>query len=116
MMLNCGTCTGNEVCGGGGANKCGAAQCVPKTCASLSLTCGDAPNGCGGTLHCGTCAPPKTCGGGGFPNNCGCSPTTCDQLGANCGTPSDGCGGLLDCGKCNGAMKVCTATFVCQKM
>ena len=39
--------------------------CTPKTCAQLARSCGDADDGCGGTLHCGACAPGQTCVGGG---------------------------------------------------
>jgi hypothetical protein len=114
-MLSCGTCSGTDACGAGGANKCGPGACVPKTCAGLGFTCGDAPDGCGGTLHCGVCPDGRTCGGGGVPNKCGCTPTTCDALGAQCGTPPDGCGGVLpDCGTCKGK-KVCMADFKCVK-
>ena len=53
---------------------CGSqATCVPTTCAAGGMTCGSAPDGCGGTLQCGTCAAPQTCGGGGVANVCGTS-------------------------------------------
>jgi hypothetical protein len=65
-------CTLPETCGGGGSSgQCG---CTATTCAAQGFDCGDAPDGCGGTLHCGENCPEEdqTCGGGGTPNVCGC--------------------------------------------
>jgi hypothetical protein len=45
--------------------------CVPTTCAAQGATCGDLPDGCGGTLKCGGCSGGDTCGGGGQKNRCG---------------------------------------------
>ncbi len=103
-ILNCGTCTGNDSCGGSGtANVCGAPKCTPKTCASQMFNCGMATDGCGNTLTCGTSCPTgETCGAK-SPNQCGtggCTPTTCAANGWNCGMQGDGCGNLLDCGTC----------------
>jgi hypothetical protein len=82
MTANCGTCTSPTFCGGGGPGLCGGnnamapdgaiiSQCVPLTCASLGYNCGQASDGCGGTIGpCGTCTPPLFCGGGGG-NVCG---------------------------------------------
>lgn len=81
--------------------------CVPETCASVGATCGEAPDGCGGSLMCGTCESGTTCGGGGTPNLCGsssCQPRTCSDLVLNCGTTNDGCGGALECGTCAAGM------------
>lgn len=77
-------------------------MCTPRTCASQNIGCGQASDGCGGTLNCGTCVAPATCGGGGVPSQCGvpCTARTCAQLGANCGQQGDGCGGTLNCGTC----------------
>jgi len=119
-LVACGTCSGDDYCGGGGFSRCGngdggapgdAGACVPKTCAELGLTCGSNANGCGGVLDCGTCTAPAICGGGGF-SVCGgpahaeggtlatCAPATCSSLGVGCGTAGDGCGGTLSCGTC----------------
>jgi hypothetical protein len=118
-LVDCGSCSGNEYCGGGGFSRCGtgdagardAGSCTPKTCAALGLTCGRNADGCGGVIDCGSCGPPAICGGGGF-SKCGgpvsgeggaaaaCVPATCATLGYSCGTAGDGCGGLLDCGAC----------------
>jgi len=47
------------------------AGCVPITC-SGGPSCGQTPDGCGGTINCGcTNLPGQTCGGGGVPNQCG---------------------------------------------
>jgi hypothetical protein len=89
-----------QMCGVGGANKCGTGVCMPKTCASLNFNCGTAGDGCGNTLDCGTCTTPQTCGGAGSPNRCGCKPKTCDAAGAKCGTVADGCGGMDTCQAC----------------
>jgi hypothetical protein len=37
------------------ANPSQCPSCVPTTCAAQKITCGSAPDGCGGTLDCGTC-------------------------------------------------------------
>ncbi|HEY7954032.1 MAG TPA: hypothetical protein VII38_02030, partial [Polyangia bacterium] len=71
-LLDCGTCTPPQTCGGGGVpGKCGAPNCTPTTCAKANANCGIIGDGCGGTLNCGTCTPPQTCGGGGVPFQCG---------------------------------------------
>lgn len=114
LIESCGTCQGQETCGGGGTpSVCGGtAGCVPRTCADLGVECGPAGDGCGGVLDCKTCPSPQICGGGG-PSKCGgglvggdggvflpdggvCVPrTTCDA--GECGPVADGCGGLLNC-------------------
>lgn len=83
-------------------------SCQPVTCAALGANCGNAPDGCGGTLTCGTCSPGEDCGGGG-PNRCGvcscalphassacndtgCAIVACDPGWGNCnGSALDGC-------------------------
>ncbi|MBI2387990.1 MAG: hypothetical protein HYV09_00105 [Deltaproteobacteria bacterium] len=81
-VIDCGTCTAPEVCGGGGvANKCGGAPvCTPKKCSDYGYSCGLAGDGCGGTIDCGTCTAPQTCGGGGIPSVCGGGAATCVNL------------------------------------
>jgi hypothetical protein len=107
--LDCGTCTGCQVCGGGGTpGVCGGTCCVPETCTGLGIECGPAGDGCGGTLSCGTCPGGESCGGGGKSGICGqvdagpCTPLTCASQGFNCGPAGDGCGGSLSCGTCTG--------------
>ncbi|MFN7130614.1 MAG: hypothetical protein ACK4N5_00930 [Myxococcales bacterium] len=103
-----GKACGPDGCGGqcgacGRGTFCDGAQCVtctPKTCAQLGKTCGQHPDGCGGTVECGGCPSPETCGGGGTPGVCGCTKVSCLSLGKNCGALSDGCGGTLNCGTC----------------
>jgi hypothetical protein len=122
-LLDCGSCTAPDYCGGGGFGQCGqgspdgGSPCTPRTCSSLNYSCGPAGDGCGGSLSCGACTSPQFCGGGGF-NMCGgdrpvlpdggigpvvpCTPKTCADLGFNCGPAGDGCGGSLFCGICSG--------------
>lgn len=113
-LINCGTCTLPETCGGGGTpSVCGGSQgCVPKTCAELGADCGPMADQCGGLINCGSCALPEICGGAGVPGECGnlgsnlndagmCVPTTCAIAGATCGTIGDGCMGTLNCGGCS---------------
>jgi hypothetical protein len=70
-VIQCGTCTPPDTCGGGGTpSQCGTG-CVPETCAKLGVHCGPAGDGCGGIIQCGTCTPPDSCGGGGTPGVCG---------------------------------------------
>ncbi len=72
-----------------------ACNCVPKTCASLSLQCGSADDGCHGTLSCGGCGADQACSNGA----CVCVPsvTSCD---GRCGRVANGCGGYLTCPSC----------------
>jgi len=104
IIADCGaTCTGVDVCGGGGVpNVCGhGTQCVPH--ADCTGRCGPVSDGCTGTVDCGGCTAPEVCGGGGEPGECGapvCVPKTCAQLNAKCGSIADGCGTMLQCGSC----------------
>jgi hypothetical protein len=79
-MLDCGSCTAPESCGGGGfPGVCGQPPCVPQTCAQLGANCGFAGDGCGGVLSCGVCVGGQTCGGAGQPGVCG-TPNNCTNL------------------------------------
>ncbi len=117
LTASCGTCTGGNICGGGGVSSvCGGAPpaCTKKTCADFPVgTCGQMADGCGGlTVSCGMCTAPQTCGGGGVASQCGGAPacvkkTCADYPMGTCGQVSDGCGGLTaDCG-------MCTAPAIC---
>jgi hypothetical protein len=128
--VDCGTCSGGDMCGVGGYSKCGnpltavdgGAVCVPKTCADYGANaCGQQSDLCGGlTANCGTCATPEFCGGGG-PGVCGgdinttpdggprCVPATCASLGYDCGMAGDGCGGTV--GPCGTG--TCTSPQFC---
>jgi hypothetical protein len=89
--IDCGECSGTQVCGGGGIPNicaCQPAECVP------GFSCGTIPDGCGGTVDCGECFGGFACTVEGF---CSCSPPDCTGL---CGIVADGCGGLADCGGC----------------
>jgi hypothetical protein len=106
-VIQCGSCKGDDICGGGGVpSVCatGQAACVPKTCADQGFNCGVASDGCGKTLDCGaTCANNEVCGANGVPNVCGagtCTPKTCADIGLSCGPAGDGCGNPLNCGDC----------------
>jgi hypothetical protein len=99
-LLQCGTCTGSETCGGGGKpNQCGtgssagdgASPCVPTTCTVAKASCGPVGDGCGNVLQCGTCTAPEVCGGAGIPYVCG------DGMGA------DGAACLAPLGSCASA-------------
>jgi len=123
-MLDCGTCTAPETCGGGGTfSVCGGlGPCTPKTCAGLGANCGPEGDGCGNLLQCGTCSSPDICGGGGQPSACGtngaphpdggldggpCVPKTCASQNVSCGPAGDGCGNVLMCGACTTAGETC---------
>jgi hypothetical protein len=105
--INCGTCSGSEVCGLKVAGQCDAFSCTPRTCASQGLECGMAGDGCGNALNCGSCPSGQACGAGG-PGQCGtsCTPRTCADQGLSCGPAGDGCGNALNCGTCTGG-KTC---------
>src|SRR6185436_12271013 len=66
-LLDCGTCTNNDTCGGGGlASVCGGGnQCtpVPQATACAGLNCGFMPDGCGGLHTCGVGSGPCPNGG-----------------------------------------------------
>jgi hypothetical protein len=82
--------------------------CIPLTLAQAcgSMTCGTAPDGCGGTIACGTCTAGEPCTVpsclGGTAGLCACVPLTAAQAcGSNtCGTAFDGCGCTVSCGTC----------------
>jgi len=67
--LDCGECSGTEVCGRETPNVC--APCTPTPCEAQGKDCDTIPDGCGRTLSCGQCDDGETCGGGGTPNVCG---------------------------------------------
>lgn len=60
--------------------------CTPITCSDLEISCGTAPNNCGGTLRCGTC------GTGATPS---CNSGTCARCDATCAAEC-GCFNLAD--------------------
>jgi hypothetical protein len=107
----CGVCPNGQVCGGGGANKCGGPTCTAKTCTQLGAECGQVNDGCGKVLTCPDCTGGKTCGGGGQPNKCGapsCTQLNCAQQNIQCGPAGDGCGGTIaSCGPCVAGVTTC---------
>jgi len=118
VQVSCGTCSGPQTCGGGGAsNVCGCtAEPNVTFCARVGALCGTVTtaDNCGTprTVTCNstTCLSPDTCGGGSSPNVCGCTgeteATLCAQLGSGvCGTLQalDGCNVVrtIHCGGCS---------------
>ncbi len=73
VILQCGMCTGNQTCGGGGmSGVCGMGpMCTPLTCMEVGAQCGIIGDGCGNTVDCGTCPQGQVCGGNGSANQCG---------------------------------------------
>jgi hypothetical protein len=72
-LIQCGSCSGGQACGGGGAGKCGTettTMCTPQTCAGQKIQCGPAGDGCGNELQCGNCATGQICGFS-TPGQCG---------------------------------------------
>jgi hypothetical protein len=123
-MIDCGTCSANETCGGGGKfSVCGGSgPCKPKSCSDLKATCGPQGDGCGNVIQCGSCKSPDICGGGGEPSQCGsngaphpdggldggpCVPETCMSQHTTCGPVGDGCGNVLQCGACSNPGDTC---------
>jgi hypothetical protein len=126
-QVNCGNCANGAVCLGNSCN-CGA---VANPCGTR--VCGDAPDGCGGTVKCGpsaglcsvgvcdatagTCACPpsaEVCVGktgpgtvSGCDYTCGggvCVPDNAAACaGAECGTARNNCGDTVSCGLLAGA-------------
>jgi len=63
-LLSCGSCTGDDTCGGGGqAHVCGGGECTPRDCTASDPLCEALDDGCGGggtiycTNACGGCEP-----------------------------------------------------------
>ena len=133
--LHCGGCSADEVCGGGGPNRCGEGQCMPTFSADdcdAQRRCDKVPDGCGGVVDCGPCrGAHDTCvtspGSGGVCQ--ACVPRACgSSSGVVCGKLDDGCGEVIECGgcavgqSCEGGQCVCPScedlgyacgTFVC---
>jgi hypothetical protein len=97
---------------------CTAPPCTPKNsmqaCPATGghKSCGQQPDGCGGTINCGGCAADEGCGLAG-PSLCGplptCQPASCTD---KCGTMADGCGGTITCSLANGG-RACTGAEFC---
>jgi hypothetical protein len=72
--LECGSCSGDDTCGGGGTYfQCGhgGPACTPRSCTNAGAECGVVSDGCGGvTEDCGTCPGNDVCGGDGVANKC----------------------------------------------
>ena len=102
QTLDCGVCSGNKTCGGGGlANVCGVGTCSPSSCAAQGKDCGLVPDGCSWLLNCGSCAAPASCGGAGKDNVCGCTADPAKACaGKDCGEVVDACSSTVSCGTC----------------
>lgn len=92
-------CTAPNTCGGGGvAFTCG---CTPDTCLTLELSCGNAPNGCGGALDCDT----QATDGNETDVDCGGPTTKCARRCGDseaCSVPSDCASGVCTGNACVG--------------
>ncbi len=117
--VDCGTCSGAEVCGATSPNVCGEPPCVgesnPAFCARLGKDCGSVTSvdncGTARTTACGTCNGSEICGAS-TANVCGeppCVPETdellCQRLGKDCGAlpADDNCDvrRTAECGTCS---------------
>ena len=100
-VIDCGTCTSPDFCGGGGRSKCGTTptslqdggpqadagtSCTPKTCEILNANCGWVSDSCGGVVFCGTTAD-------GGPITLAESADAAVDAGANACPPPTICGG-----------------------
>jgi hypothetical protein len=106
------TCAAGESCQ---SNTCKPGACTPlaktQACATSegAKRCGDAVDGCGGTIDCGGCAQGESCGGGGAPGICGSYRLTEERLRSLyadndfklCGKFDDLLGGTLDLSESN---------------
>ena len=108
-VVQCGNCTGTDVCGGTDPNRCGpttnhlpdGGACVASTCGELGASCGFATDlKCGSVVDCGQDVCPGHCTNGSCTSDvCVVDPaTTCTGLGYVCGQAIDNCGNVLDCG------------------
>ena len=117
----------------GSVGICGQGGCIPKSCSSLGLECGQAGDGCGGSISCGLCqgtdpcvsgkcvsscipdCGAKQCGDDGCGDSCGeCPPGyACDQLG-DCVICVPSCAGK-ECGDngCSGSCGSCPEGLAC---
>jgi hypothetical protein len=114
----CAPQTGKKPVAGSGS-VCAPSICVPGTCASLGLECGEASDGCGGTLDCGGCGAGSACGVE-TPNICTCiSPEPpCETgppevVGSSCGPRTNNCGDIYPpCSTCIDT-QICAADGRC---
>ena len=119
-VVQCGSCTGTDVCGGTDPNRCGPAKdnlpdagaCVSSTCSELGASCGFVTDPkCASVIDCGQDVCPDHCTAGVCTvQACTVDPaTTCEGLGYVCGHTADSCGHLLDCGTvtCTNAGDTC---------
>jgi hypothetical protein len=110
-IIECGSCSGDQVCGLVELNVCTspADACVHHTQAQACAgkECGLESDGCGGTIDCGSCPDGQGCGVeeafqcgvivGGSATDCAARIESCASVGARCGLIGNGCGGTIDC-------------------
>ena len=110
-MINCGTCTAPQTCGGGGTANVATVRLHAERRCPAGDDCGTIADGCGGMSTAAPAPRPQTCGGGepATPTQCGCTPSTTCPAGDNCGPVADGCGGTLDCGDLHRARRPAAA-------
>lgn len=118
---DCGTCTGQQSCGGGGTpNVCACAdQTDIEFCAANAKTCDPftSVDACGDmrTVNCGTCEGVETCAPD---NTCTCDTVAaCAALNANCGMVdvTGMCAGttMITCGSCDAQAMCDMGTNLC---
>ncbi len=92
----------------GSIGECPEEGCAPASCGGLSLGCGNAEDGCGGTVYCGACPELHACIDGICVKACvpDCTDKECgdDGCGGSCGgcPPSWSCKEDFKCGFCKG--------------
>ena len=88
-------CAAGQVCVAGECSVSGSTDaCAPATCASLGLSCGEADDGCGGTLDCGACG--QDAGSANDADAAPCSDVECNGVCVDLSNDSNNCGGCGD--------------------
>lgn len=92
--------------------------CERKTCLERGLHCGDADDGCGGTLECGDCPDGLSCGGGGEEGRCGADGCNAETDAELCASGARDCGALTKQDSCGVTRTIdscgtCTAPATC---
>jgi hypothetical protein len=117
-LIDCGTCTAPETCGGAGTSGVCGLNAANRACLAANLKCGFAKDACGNSFECGNCdqgtqkcsatlgvceqCPPRFTCAANYPGQCGAA-------------LSDGCNGTIDCsGTCAPGNECNTTTFVCE--
>ncbi|HLK35152.1 MAG TPA: hypothetical protein VKU41_00280 [Polyangiaceae bacterium] len=123
-LLDCGSCTSPQFCGGGGFNKCGSGGTdggPPASCLNVGSACSFAGQCCTGQCAGGVCAFPTCVSDGGSctgNTQCcsgSCSSGTCASLNNTCRTLGNTCTQDTQCCSqhCNGGL--CAASSYCRQ-